>query len=109
MIRTTPLKKRLTATSEAQPGVVVLVGAGDQTLSAAPRGEDTWYRDAARIVESQTKLAREFARQLRSKLNRADFTVKLFGSRATGEADAESDLDLLGELKMPIKALGETF
>ena len=33
------------------PGVVVLVGGGDQTLSAAPRREDTWYRDAARIVD----------------------------------------------------------
>ena len=35
----------------AQPGVVVLVGGGDQTLSAAPRDEETWYRDAARIVD----------------------------------------------------------
>ncbi len=34
-----------------QPGVVVLVGGGDQTLSAAPRDEETWYRDAARIVD----------------------------------------------------------
>ena len=33
------------------PGVVVLVGGGDPTLSAAPRREDTWYRDAARIVD----------------------------------------------------------
>jgi len=33
----------------AQPGVVVLVGGGDQTLSAAPPDEETWYRDAARI------------------------------------------------------------
>ena len=47
-----------------------------------------------RAAPEDLKLAREFARQLRSKLNRADFTVKLFGSRATGEADAESDLDL---------------
>lgn len=33
----------------AQPGVVVLVGGGDPTLSAAPAGQDSWYRDAARI------------------------------------------------------------
>lgn len=36
-------------TSAAKPGVVILVGGGDPTLSAAPDGVDTWYRDAARI------------------------------------------------------------
>lgn len=35
--------------SGSRPGVVVLKGGGDPTLSAAPAGEDTWYRDAARI------------------------------------------------------------
>ncbi|KUI02397.1 D-alanyl-D-alanine carboxypeptidase [Mycolicibacterium acapulense] len=35
----------------SQPGVVVLKGGGDPTLSAAPPGEDTWYRDAARISD----------------------------------------------------------
>jgi D-alanyl-D-alanine carboxypeptidase/D-alanyl-D-alanine-endopeptidase (penicillin-binding protein 4) len=34
-----------------RPGVVVLVGSGDPVLSAAPKGEDTWYRDAARISD----------------------------------------------------------
>ena len=33
------------------PGVVVLVGGGDPVLSAAPPGEETWYRDAARISD----------------------------------------------------------
>ena len=33
------------------PGVVVLVGAGDPVLSAAAPGQDTWYRDAARISD----------------------------------------------------------
>ena len=33
------------------PGVVVLVGGGDPTLSAAPPGEATWYRGAARIAD----------------------------------------------------------
>ncbi len=33
------------------PGVVVLVGGGDPTLSAAPPGEATWYKGAARISE----------------------------------------------------------
>ncbi|TGD83943.1 D-alanyl-D-alanine carboxypeptidase/D-alanyl-D-alanine-endopeptidase [Mycolicibacterium sp. CH28] len=34
-----------------QPGVVVLVGGGDPILSAAPAGQDTWYRGAARISD----------------------------------------------------------
>lgn len=41
-----------------RPGVVVLVGGGDQTLSAAPHGEDTWYRDAARIVDLADQVRR---------------------------------------------------
>ncbi|MGE0780758.1 D-alanyl-D-alanine carboxypeptidase/D-alanyl-D-alanine endopeptidase [Mycolicibacterium sp.] len=41
-----------------KPGVVVLVGGGDQTLSAAPRGEETWYRDAARIVDLADQVRR---------------------------------------------------
>ncbi len=45
---------RVTTTVQAadqnrMPGVVVLVGGGDPTLSAAPVGEDTWYPGAARI------------------------------------------------------------
>ena len=36
-------------TTGSQPGVIVLVGGGDPTLSAAPADEDTWYRGAARI------------------------------------------------------------
>lgn len=45
---------RVTTTVQAadqtrMPGVVVLVGGGDPTLSAAPASEDTWYRGAARI------------------------------------------------------------
>jgi len=34
-----------------QAGVVVLKGGGDQTLSAAKPGDETWYRDAARISD----------------------------------------------------------
>ncbi|MCX2929036.1 D-alanyl-D-alanine carboxypeptidase/D-alanyl-D-alanine-endopeptidase [Mycobacterium sp. CVI_P3] len=34
-----------------QPGVVVLVGGGDPVLSAAPPGQQTWYRGAARISD----------------------------------------------------------
>ena len=46
------LTTRVVAANQSrQPGVVVLVGGGDPTLSAAPVGEDTWYRDAARISD----------------------------------------------------------
>ncbi|MCH9669123.1 MAG: D-alanyl-D-alanine carboxypeptidase/D-alanyl-D-alanine-endopeptidase [Actinomycetia bacterium] len=41
-----------------QPGVVVLVGGGDQTLSAAPRDEETWYRNAARIADLADQVRR---------------------------------------------------
>src|SRR3954470_21568666 len=34
-----------------RPGVVVLKGGGDPTLSAAPAGQDTWYKGAARISD----------------------------------------------------------
>ncbi|MDG4665268.1 D-alanyl-D-alanine carboxypeptidase/D-alanyl-D-alanine-endopeptidase [Mycobacterium sp. 236(2023)] len=40
------------------PGTVVLVGGGDQTLSAAPGDEDTWYRDAARISDLADQIRR---------------------------------------------------
>ncbi|AFM19431.1 D-alanyl-D-alanine carboxypeptidase (penicillin-binding protein 4) [Mycolicibacterium chubuense NBB4] len=49
------LTTRVLSTS---PGVVVLVGGGDPTLSAAPRGQDTWYRDAARIVDLADQVRR---------------------------------------------------
>ncbi|MCV7267999.1 D-alanyl-D-alanine carboxypeptidase/D-alanyl-D-alanine endopeptidase [Mycolicibacterium doricum] len=54
---------RLTTTVVAgdqkrDPGLVVLQGGGDPTLSAAPRGTDTWYRDAARISELADQVRR---------------------------------------------------
>ena len=41
----------LAADQQKTPGLVVLDGGGDPTLSAAPKGQDTWYRDAARISD----------------------------------------------------------
>ncbi|MGV0815691.1 D-alanyl-D-alanine carboxypeptidase/D-alanyl-D-alanine-endopeptidase [Mycolicibacterium boenickei] len=45
---------RLTTTVlavDSQPGLVVLKGGGDTTLSAAPEDTDTWYKGAARISD----------------------------------------------------------
>ncbi len=41
-----------------QPGVIVLVGGGDPTLSAAPPGQDTWYHGAARISDLADQVRR---------------------------------------------------
>ncbi len=41
-----------------QPGTIVLVGGGDPTLSAAPRGQDTWYHGAARISDLADQVRR---------------------------------------------------
>lgn len=39
------------ADQSSKPGVVVLVGGGDPTLSSAPPGQETLYRNAARISD----------------------------------------------------------
>ncbi|WP_096866207.1 D-alanyl-D-alanine carboxypeptidase/D-alanyl-D-alanine endopeptidase [Mycobacterium interjectum] len=43
------ISTRVVAGSPNPQGPVVLVGAGDPALSAAPPGADTWYRGSARI------------------------------------------------------------
>ena len=48
----------LAADQTRSPGVVVLKGGGDPTLSAAPKGEATWYRDAARISDLADQVRR---------------------------------------------------
>jgi serine-type D-Ala-D-Ala carboxypeptidase/endopeptidase (penicillin-binding protein 4) len=41
-----------------KPGVVVLQGGGDPTLSAAALGQETWYRDAGRISDLADQVRR---------------------------------------------------
>ncbi|HEY7053186.1 MAG TPA: D-alanyl-D-alanine carboxypeptidase, partial [Mycobacterium sp.] len=41
----------MAADQNRQPGLVVLVGGGDPTLSSAPAGQDTLYHNAARISD----------------------------------------------------------
>ena len=45
------LSTRVVAGSQSAQGPVVLVGAGDPTLSAVAPGQPTWYRGAARISD----------------------------------------------------------
>jgi serine-type D-Ala-D-Ala carboxypeptidase/endopeptidase (penicillin-binding protein 4) len=44
--------------ASGQPGVVVLKGGGDPTLSAAPAGQDTWYKHAARLTDLADQVRR---------------------------------------------------
>ena len=44
--------------SDRRPGLVVLKGGGDATLSAAPAGQETWYKDAARISDLADQVRR---------------------------------------------------
>jgi predicted nucleotidyltransferase len=47
-----------------------------------------------KVSPSDLALAREFVRKLAAEVDPQLFTVTLFGSRARGDADEESDLDL---------------
>lgn len=49
----------MAADQKASPGLVVLVGGGDTTLSAAPAGQDTWYRGAARISDLAAQIKKQ--------------------------------------------------
>lgn len=52
------ISTRVVAGSQNAQGPVVLVGAGDPVLSAAPPGQDTWYRGAARISDLVEQIRR---------------------------------------------------
>lgn len=46
------------ADQDRQPGVIVLVGAGDTTISTAAPGSPTWYRGAARMSDLANQVRR---------------------------------------------------
>ncbi|WP_156737869.1 D-alanyl-D-alanine carboxypeptidase/D-alanyl-D-alanine-endopeptidase [Mycobacterium scrofulaceum] len=52
------ISTRVVAGSQNAQGPVVLVGAGDPVLSAAPPGVDTWYRGSARISDLVEQIRR---------------------------------------------------
>ncbi len=52
------LTTRVMADRQKAPGLVVLDGGGDPTLSAAPPGQDTWYLHAARITDLADQVRR---------------------------------------------------
>lgn len=56
--RQTRISTRVVAGSQNAQGPIVLVGAGDPTLSAAPPGVDTWYRDAPRLSDLVEQIRR---------------------------------------------------
>ena len=56
-------------------------------------------RDTLSVSPPDLALAKEFARRLAEQIDDRLFQVTLFGSRARGDADEESDLDLFVALK----------
>ncbi|MBU8812943.1 D-alanyl-D-alanine carboxypeptidase/D-alanyl-D-alanine-endopeptidase [Mycolicibacterium goodii] len=68
---------RLTTTvvaADDQPGLVVLRGGGDTTLSAAPDGTDTWYKGAARISDLADQVRQRGVRVTRVRVDTSAYS-----------------------------------
>src|SRR5437899_2975225 len=63
------------------------------TRMAEPKGEMV-ERRCGRVAPRDLRIAREFSASLAGHYDRSLFEVTFFGSRARGEGDEESDLDL---------------
>jgi predicted nucleotidyltransferase len=57
-------------------------------------------KDAASVLPQDAGIAREFVDRLAKRVDRQIFQVSLYGSRARGDANEESDLDLFVALKV---------
>lgn len=68
------------AVAGAVPGQVVLVGGGDPTLSAAPLGRPSLYRNAARLAQLATTIRKNFGAAVTS--------IVVDGSRYSGALEA---------------------
>ena len=66
--------KVVAADQATQPGVVVLVGGGDPTLSAAPADQDTWYKGAARISDLAAQVRRSGVTATAVQVDTSQFT-----------------------------------
>jgi len=64
----------LAADQTASPGLVVLEGGGDPTLSAAPSKQPTWYRDAARISDLADQVRRSGVAVTRVQVDVSDYS-----------------------------------
>ncbi len=87
---------RVVAASE--PGLVVLVGGGDPTLSAAPPGQDTWYHGAARISDLADQVRRSGIAPTAVRVDNSAFT-------GSGLAPGWDPADIVGGDIAPIESV----